>query len=96
MQIARVGQPEGSRVHSGGMRPSTGGPEANHGSGAITGVLGAFIQAPHQLKVELAITLPAAYDIASISVAGPSGEVTASASSAKRPRAGLATSGSSD
>lgn len=48
------------RVHSGGMSPSTVGPLVNHGSGAMTGVPLGAIQAPHQLKVELAMTTAAA------------------------------------
>lgn len=49
-----------SLVHSGGMSPSMVGPLVNHGSGAMTGVPLAAIQAPHQLKVELAMTTAAA------------------------------------
>jgi hypothetical protein len=56
----RDGQTPLSLVHSGGMSPSIVGPLANQGSGAMTGVRGAFIHAPHQLKVEFAMTLPAA------------------------------------
>jgi len=42
------------------MSPSIGGPAANQGWGATTGVPESFIQAPHQLKVEFAMTLAAA------------------------------------
>lgn len=47
-------------VHVGGIRPSTVGPFSNHGSGAMAGLPGSPIHAPHQLKVEFAMTFAAA------------------------------------